>query len=257
MNEADLCGISTTGELEFSPHGVSLHITPTATDASLQETAACLWHRPVRADAKYSLTGEINLPPTREDPAQFMSGQMEFSSDNGRIEHANVLMKIFSILNVTEVFTGGKSDLTEKGYGYTKAYVKAEIGGGKLQFDEILLDGNSLKITGQGEIDLKDTTVDIILLTAPLKTVDRIVNKLPIISYIIGGSLITVPLRIEGKLSDVSVVHIPPSAVGQGLLGIMGRTLKAPFKLVESAADLGSEKSATEATPVAPTPKSP
>ena len=39
IKQADLCGISTTGQLGFSPRGVSLHITPTATDASLQETA--------------------------------------------------------------------------------------------------------------------------------------------------------------------------------------------------------------------------
>ena len=83
-----------------------------------------------------------------------MSGHMEFSSDNGKIEYSNVLMKIFSVLNVTELFTGGKSDLTEAGYGFTKAYAKAGIGGGKLQFSEILLDGNSLKITGQGVITL-------------------------------------------------------------------------------------------------------
>ena len=243
VSQANLCGISTTGELGFSPRGVSLHVTPTATGASLQETAGCLWDKPLKADARYDLAGEINLPTTRQDPAQFMSGQIEFSSDNGRIQYANVLMKVISVLNVTEVFTGGKSDFTEEGYGYTKAYAKAVIGGGKLQFDEILLDGNSLKITGQGSIDLKDREVDIILLAAPLKTVDHIVNKLPIINYITGGSLISVPLRIEGEISDLSVVPIPPSAVGKGLLGIMGRTLKAPFKLVESAAALAPEGS--------------
>jgi hypothetical protein len=121
---------------------------------------------------------------------------------------------------------------------------KQQIADGKVRFDEILIDGNSLKITGQGSIDLNDATVDIILLAAPLKTVDRIVNNLPIIRYIAGGSLISIPLRVEGKLRDISVVPLPPSAVGKGLLNIMGRTLKAPFKLVEGAAELTSAGSA-------------
>jgi hypothetical protein len=244
IDQADLCGISTTGELAFSPRGVSLHVTPAAIGTSFQETVTCLWDRPVKAVAQYDLSGEINLPPTREDPVRLMSGQMEFQSQNGRIHYASSLMKIFSVLNVTEVFTRGKSDLTEEGYGYTNAYATAEIGGGKIQFKEILLDGNSLKITGQGSIDLNDATVDIILLAAPLKTVDRIVNNLPIIRYIAGGSLISIPLRVEGKLRDISVVPLPPSAVGKGLLNIMGRTLKAPFKLVEGAAELTSAGSA-------------
>jgi hypothetical protein len=37
IDQAVLCGISTTGALGFSPQGVSLHITPTAADASLQK----------------------------------------------------------------------------------------------------------------------------------------------------------------------------------------------------------------------------
>lgn len=257
VHQADLCGISTTGKISFSPGGMSLHITPTARGVSLQESAGCLWHRPVQADARYDLTGEIDLPPSRKNPVQLMSGQLEFSSDNGRIEYANVLMKIFSVLNVTEIFTGGKSDLTEKGYGYTRAYVKAEIGGGKLLLNEILLDGNSLKITGQGSIDLKDRQVDVTLLAAPLKTIDRIVNRIPIISYIAGGSLISVPLRVEGEMSDLSVVPVPPSAVGRGLLHLMERTLKAPFKMMEDAAELVSEQPAPAKTAPIPPQKGP
>jgi hypothetical protein len=246
INQADLCGISTTGKLGFSPLGVSLHITPTATGASLQETANCLWNRPVKAVAQYDLTGTIDLPPTRENPVQDLSGHVEFSSDNGRIMYSNVLMKIFSVLNITEVFTGGRSDLTEDGYGYTKASVKAQIDGGKVLLEEILLDGNSLKITGQGHISLDTRQADITLLAAPLKTIDRIVNKIPIINYIAGGSLITIPLQLTGPLTDIKVKPIRPSAVGEGVLHIMERTLKAPFKLVQSASEFAVEESSRE-----------
>lgn len=254
VDRADLCGISTIGELAFSPQGMSLHMVPTASGISIQETTGCLWNRLVKTDSTYVLTGEINLPPTREDPVRFLSGQMEFSSENGRIEYASVLMKIFSILNLSEVFTGGKSDLTENGYGYTKAYFKADIEEGKLLLEEILLDGNSLKITGQGSVDLKDRTVDILLLAAPLKTIDRIVNKIPIVGYIMGGSLISVPLGVKGKIGNPSVVPMPPSAVGKGLLGIMERTLEAPFKLVESATDRDPEESAAQQAVSSPPP---
>ena len=243
VHQANLCGISTVGELGISPRGVSLHVTPTARGASLQETVNCLWQKPVKAQAQYDLTGEINLPPVRENPVRSMSGHMELSSDNGRIAYASVLMKIFSVLNITEMFTGGHSDLTEKGYGYTKAYAKAEIRGGKLLFSEILLDGNSLKITGQGVIALDTRQADITLLAAPLKTIDRIVNKIPIVNYIAGGSLISIPLRITGPLANVKVSPMSPSAVGEGLLNIMGRTLKAPFKLVQSASEFAVEES--------------
>ena len=243
VHRANLCGISTTGELGFSSQGINLHITASATDASLQQTVQCIWNRPVRAQARFDLAGEIILPPTRSDPSRSLIGQMELSSRDGRITHAGVLMKIFSVLNVTEVFTGGKSDLTEDGYGYSTASARVQIGGGKLQFKEILLDGNALKITGQGAIFLDTHEADITLLAAPLKTIDRIVNKVPIINYIAGGSLISIPLRLSGPLNDIKVTPLSPSAVGKGVLNIMKRTLKAPFKLVQSTYEFVEEES--------------
>ncbi len=254
VHQANLCGIAVSGTLAFSPRGASLHITPRATGASLQETAGCLWPKPVKATARYDLTGEINLPPTRENPVRFISGTMEFSSNDGRIEYAGVLMKIFSVLNVTEVFTGGKSDLTEAGYGYTKAYAKADIAGGKLQFSEILLDGNSLKLTGQGTIALDSREADITLLAAPLKTIDRIVDKVPIVNYIAGGSLISIPLRLTGPIHDIKVSPMSPSAVGKGVLNLMERTLKAPFKLVHSVSEFAVEELSRKTQPPAPSP---
>ncbi len=235
ITKAILCGISTPGKLAFSPRGMRLHITPTAHNVSLQETAACLWHKDANVDANYDLTGEIKLPPTLHDPTGFLTGQMEFSSENGRIHNFDVLMNILSVLNITEIFTGGKSDLGGNGFGYSQAHATAQIGGGKLHLNEILLDGNSLKITGQGSLDLKDTTVDIVLLAAPLKTVDRLINKLPVIRTIIGGSLITIPLRLEGKMEAINVVAISPSDVGSGMINTMGRILKAPFRMVKAS----------------------
>jgi hypothetical protein len=233
VNAADLCGIAMVGELEFSPRGLRLQITPRAEAAPLAETVDCLFNKPIRAEARYDLTGDIRLPAGRHDPLMFMTGNLSLSSTRGRIYYSNVLMKVLSVLNLTEVFAGGDSDLAEKGYGYAVAQVNTEIGGGNLYFKEILLDGNSLKITGQGSIDLKSHGVDIVLLAAPLKTVDRLVKKIPIISYIAGGSLVSIPLHLEGTLDNVTVSTMSPTAVGKGMLNMMGRMLKAPFKLVE------------------------
>ena len=246
INQAQLCGISTTGDLDITDQGIGLSISPLATNVSLQKTYDCLWDKYIRVDARYDLVGNIDLLPTQKDPIQALSGRATFSSKNGRIYHSSTLLKIFSVLNITELFTGGQSDLNRQGYGYSTAWIKARLGDGKLHLDEVLLDGNALKITGQGSIDLKAATADITVLAAPLKTVDRIVNKIPIFRYITGGSLITVPLRLHGKIRDLSVVPLPPSAVGRGLLNFMERTLKAPFKLVEGAKGSVSGKTERE-----------
>jgi len=235
IDKADLCGISTTGEIEFSPRGLAFSITPEARGASLQQTDQCLWQMPIEAEATYDLTGVITLPPTHENPLQFMSGQLDVSSQNGRIMYGNVTTKVTSYLEGTDAFAGEKSEIEKEGLAYETAHIKAEIGDGKLLLDEIIIDGSALKITGQGSLDLQAATADIVLLAAPLKAADSVVSHLPAVNYITGGSLISIPIRIQGPWSDLRVQPMRPADVGQGVLDTMQRILKTPFKVVETS----------------------
>jgi hypothetical protein len=61
------------------------------------------------------------------------------------------------------------------------------------------------------------------------------VRNIPVVSDILAGNFIAIPLAVSGKLDAPSVEVMPVSAVGSGLLGILERTLKAPVKLFEPA----------------------
>ncbi len=91
-----------------------------------------------------------------------------------------------------------------------------------------------MKVSGEGTVDLMNDNLDLNLLVAPLKTVDRLVKKMPVVGYITGGSVLSAPVRIQGSTADPQVRPLPPAAVGRGLMGILERTLKAPLKVVES-----------------------
>jgi hypothetical protein len=69
------------------------------------------------------------------------------------------------------------------------------------------------------------------VLVAPFKTIDRH-SKIPW-SIIFSGSLVSIPLKVEGNLKDPYVVPLAPTAVGESLLNLTKRTLKAPFKLIQ------------------------
>jgi hypothetical protein len=61
--------------------------------------------------------------------------------------------------------------------------------------------------------------------------------------YLTGGSLISIPLHVEGPIKDLKVVPMPPAAVGRGILNAMERILKAPSKMVEGSAEWVSRES--------------
>jgi len=59
------------------------------------------------------------------------------------------------------------------------------------------------------------------------------VRKIPVLGYILGGNLVSIPVRISGNMKDPQVTFLSPSAIGSEVLGIAKRTLKLPITLAE------------------------
>jgi hypothetical protein len=82
-------------------------------------------------------------------------------------------------------------------------------------------------------MDLKDSTVSMTVLVAPFTSIDKIVSKIPVVNYILQETLFSIPVTVSGRISDPEVKLMPASAVGDGVLGILKRTVKAPVKIIE------------------------
>ena len=94
------------------------------------------------------------------------------------------------------------------------------------------MDAPSMGIAATGEVDFMNRTEDLTVLVSPFGTVDAVVRKIPILRYILAGTLVTIPVAVRGDLSDPKVTPLDPAAVGEELLGIVGRTLKVPFRVI-------------------------
>jgi hypothetical protein len=108
-----------------------------------------------------------------------------------------------------------------------------DLNGGVLNIKESVIDGSSMTLVGKGDINIKEKTIDLEILAAPLKTVDFILKKIPLVREITGGSLVSIPIKVKGDISDPGITYLSPMAVGSGLLGIMKNTIQAPFKMFE------------------------
>jgi uncharacterized protein YhdP len=149
------------------------------------------------------------------------------------------MQKLLAYLNVTDLFRGRMPDMSKEGFSYRSIEAEARIENGKLTFDEWILDNPSVKMIGQGGFDLERNRIDMRIIVAPLKAVDSVIRKIPGVSYITGGTLVSVAVKIEGDLKNPEVKALPPSAVGEGLLGMMKRALKLPIKLIEPVRSRG------------------
>ena len=95
------------------------------------------------------------------------------------------------------------------------------------------VDGATMGILARGSVDLVDRNVDMVALVAPLRTIDAIIRRIPVLRYILRGSLVSIPVGIEGSWDDPKITPLPPSAVEKDMVGLLERILKAPVKIIE------------------------
>ena len=235
LENIKLCGLAFRGQALLSSDRYSFDLWPYGHKLPIQGTFNCLRSRPIKVDGNFDLQGKITSHGQPREFGRSLGGKLTFSAHDGRIYEDNILAKILAFINLTEIFAGQTPDLGKEGFGYNDIQMKLSIDGRQIKLVEGYIDGRSMTISGQGNFDIDKQTIDLKVLVAPFKTVDRIIRALPIINYILKGSLIMVPFRIEGDLASPTVVPLAPRAVGEELIGIMKRTLKLPFKIIPFA----------------------
>ncbi|HME43226.1 MAG TPA: AsmA-like C-terminal domain-containing protein [Syntrophorhabdales bacterium] len=136
-----------------------------------------------------------------------MRGEVTVSSRNGVIRKWNLLSKILGILNLYD-FLRGKVRLLEKGLPYSKAGLTMKGEDGLFKTEDFLIDSSAMVIVGSGNVNLSDKTMDAKLIVSPMVTLDRAVDKVPIIRSIFKrkeGGFGYVALDVKGPLRDPEV----------------------------------------------------
>ena len=235
--KADLCGLRCTGSV-YSHAGVMTHSFQFwADEADLSSSIMCLFGKDARIEGKFLLDGDMWAEGKKDPLKEASQGSLLFISRNGRIYRWTLLSQLFSMLNVVGLFKGNFPDFTQKGFKYDQFVIMGELRDGYIYIKEMVIDGPAMKIVGEGRVDLAKGEADIVLLVAPLKTVDTVMRHIPIVGRIMtgkNGTFISVPFSVNGPFEKPRVTLLPPEAVGGGLWGVLKRTLQTPLELFKT-----------------------
>jgi hypothetical protein len=236
VTEADLCGISTPGNLVITAQSLRLDFEPVSKNQEVDLTLDCLWDATGTATGSFDLVSKVMAEGQNEDIVKSSQGNIEFLAKDGRIytnEEFGVLGKVFTRLSVADMFQGKLPDMKKEGFPYKSLTIKAKLEGGKLRVEEGHLNGEGMQVFCHGDVDLVEEKLNLEVAVAPLKTIDTVVKYTPVFGKILGGTLVSVPVKVTGDWSDPKVDAMAASSVGKGLLGIMERTVKYPVDLVQ------------------------
>jgi len=233
IERADVCGIVLIGRLTFASGRLNAFIVPVADNTLLDTTLTCLSEEKAMASGRFNLDGalQVNAPPAEFLKA--LTGNLEVISEDGRFLRSNLFAKILGLINITEIYRGTVPDLTGEGLEYKRMKLSAEFRDGKLIVNSWTLNGPSLWMGARGEVDLIDHTLQLFILVSPFKTVDRIINAIPGLRWVLGGRLVAIPMEARGDLSDPEVIPLAPTAVAQSILDMLGRTIRLPLHIVQ------------------------
>ncbi len=239
VTQADLCGISTVGRMVWNDQGLRLEVKPSTQGQSAQYTGGCLAGAASteRIEGILDIQGQISATG-RDVPGLLASlgGELQMSARDGRIFNVGrvgLFTNLFSFLTVNNILRGEGLNLAQNDLPFKRIDFILQIDEGVAKLQEAKLTSKPLNLAGEGKVDLKTQHVAIVLLVSPLTTTDAVVQRIPLVGKILQGTLVAVPVEIKGPLTNPTVFPMSPKAVGSRLLGIMERTVMAPFQLVE------------------------
>jgi hypothetical protein len=241
VGQAALCGIDSPGVVVVSGKDVDLNVALLGKNLDVGTSYSCLTQGRVKMTGTMEFSSHIKAKGEMGELIGRLEGPLKMTFRQGVIEQSRILSTLLEVLNVTEIVKGRLPNMATAGFKYSVITVDGQFRNGKLLVEKLFVDGETLEILGFGEIDLEKETVNLELLAAPFKTVDTIIKYVPGVNYLMGDSLVVVPVNVSGTLVDPQVNIMSPSSVSKGLLNLGSRVLKLPYKLMESIITGGQE----------------
>ncbi len=233
LDNAKLCGIDTFGTFSSSGTEYAFNMALMGKGLDVTKSYSCLTEGRVKATGSLDFSSTLRGKGTLDELLQGMQGPLRMTFSNGVIEQDKLVARTLEVLNVSEIVKGRLPDLDSTGLSYSTMTLTGNFAEGKLAIDSFHMNGDTLELVGYGTIDLDQETIDAQLLAAPFKTVDSIIKYIPGVNYLLGGSLVTIPMSIDGSLDDPKVAILSASAVGSSLYNLAERTITSPFRLIE------------------------
>jgi hypothetical protein len=143
-----------------------------------------------------------------------------------------VLTRILGVLNATDVFAGKAGGRVGDTMPFRELNVEGALGDGAVSIREGALKTASFTMAASGRVGL-DGALDLMVLSQPLSTLDKIVQAVPVVRNILGKDFLSVAAMVTGIVADPKVRVSPARDVGVGLVRILERTVKLPVTVFD------------------------
>ncbi len=241
LRSSKVCGLDISGTIFGNPGDGETALnffTDSAAPPQFQEVIPCFGFGNTLIEGSLHIDGNL-----QGSSQHWRDGKVTLYSENGFIRRLGFLSKVFSVVNLTDLFSSqALPQLGGDGFYYSSLEVESHIESNRLLIEKAVVKGKGINLFASGTIDLQNGQADLIIMVAPLKSIDAIVTNLPIIGQVVGGkdkALISIPVRLKGDLRDPEVTLLPAEAIGDGIVNLFVNTFKMPLAIFSPLTNLG------------------
>src|SRR5512133_620168 len=192
-------------------------------------------------DITREVTGTLHLQgdvtargETLADIKRTALGNVRLRFEDGSLRRFNVLSKMFSILNVSQLLKFQLPDMVQDGMPYTQIKGSFAISDGAVVTNDLFIASDAINVSVIGKADMVKEDLDFTIGVQPLQTVDKVGNRIPVVGWLLTGKgkdFLTVYFEAKGKWSDPQVTAIPAKSLGKGVLNVFRRVFELPVRL--------------------------
>lgn len=161
-------------------------------------------------------------------------GNIKLHMNNGKLRKFSTLSKVFSILNISQLLKFQLPDMVSGGMPYNEIKGSVSVKDGTISSQDLFIRSDAINISAIGSADIVKEELDITLGVQPLQTVDKIVNRIPVVGWLLTGNdkaFLTAYFEAKGKWSDPQVTAIPVKSISKGIFNIFRRVFELPVRL--------------------------
>ena len=170
-----------------------------------------------------------------------VQGSFEIHFEKGVINKFGFVSKVFSILNVSQLFALRLPDLVSVGMPYNSIDGSFSVKDGIFSTSDLALDSSSINLTVVGKTDIVKQEIDLLCAVQPLQTLNMIISRIPVIGWLLTGGdkhFLVSYYEAKGSWNDPTVTGRNIASLPGGVYNIFKRVYNLPENLFTNTGEV-------------------
>lgn len=199
-------------------------------------------------DISREVTGSLSLQgnltargSTMTDIKRSALGNLRLHLEEGKLRKFNVLSKLFSLLNLSQLLKFQLPDMVQGGMPYEVIKGSFSVKDGTLATQDLFIRSDAINISVVGSTDIVREVLDFTIGVQPLQTVDKLVNRIPVVGWLLtgkGGSVVTAYFEARGTWADPQVKSVSAKSLSRGAWNVFRRVFELPVRLFSDTGEV-------------------